>query len=52
LKPAQRALDPFGDPPPRRSAVVGILVERRAELNGEHYVLAPSAGQRLADDLL
>jgi len=52
LKPAQRALDPFGDPPARRSAMVGILVERRAELNREHHVLAPSARQRLADDPL
>jgi hypothetical protein len=29
---------PFGDPPPGRSVVVGILVERRAELRGEHDV--------------
>ncbi len=52
LQPAQRALDRFGDPPPRRSAMVGVVVaERNAELDGEHHVLAPSACQRLAQDL-
>jgi hypothetical protein len=51
LKSAQRALDAFGDPPARRSAVVGIRVERKAELNREHHVLTPSARQRLTQDL-
>jgi hypothetical protein len=32
--------------------VVGVLAERHAELRGEHHVLAPSAGERLADDQL
>jgi hypothetical protein len=32
--------------------VVGVLVaEGNAELDGEHHALAPSAGQRLAQDL-
>ena len=52
LEPAQRTLDTFDDPPPRGSSVVGIRVERRAELDGEHHTVAPPAGQRLADDLL
>ena len=43
LKPPQRALDPLRDPPPRRPAMVGIRVERNAELDGEHYALPPSA---------
>jgi hypothetical protein len=52
LQPAQRALDRFGDPPPRRSAVVGVIVaERNAELDGEHHALPSPAGQRLAQDL-
>ena len=32
--------------------MVGILVRRKAELDGEHHVLAPSARERLADDQL
>src|SRR5258706_14317774 len=32
--------------------MVGALAERNAELDGEHHALAPSAGQRLADDQL
>ena len=31
---------------------LGSFVERKAELDGEHHALAPSAGQRLAEDLL
>ena len=32
--------------------MVGVLAERQADLRGEHDVLAPSASERLADDLL
>jgi hypothetical protein len=32
--------------------VVGVLAERQADLRRKHHVLAPSTGERLADDLL
>jgi hypothetical protein len=52
LQPAQRALDRFGNPPPRRSTMVGVrIAERNTELDGEYHALAPSAGQRLPQDL-
>jgi hypothetical protein len=45
LKPTQRALDRLGDPSPRRSPMIGVVVaERNAELDGEHHALAPSVG--------
>jgi hypothetical protein len=50
-QPAQRVLDRLRDPPPRGSAMVRVPVERNAELDGEHHVGAPSARQRLAQDL-
>jgi hypothetical protein len=52
-QPTQRPLDRFGEPPPRRSDEPGVrIAERDAGLHGEHRAVAPSAGQRLAQDLL
>ena len=51
-QPAQRALDRLGDPAPRRAAAVGVFAHGQADFRGEHDVVAPPAGERLADDLL
>jgi len=51
VKPTQRALDRFGDPPARRTLMGGIPVERNTELDGEYHAVASPAGQCLTHDL-
>src|SRR5262249_35700005 len=48
---APRALYRFDDPSARRAAMAGVSVERNAELDGEHHVVASPAGQGLAENL-
>jgi hypothetical protein len=50
VQPPQRVLDLRDDPPARDPAAVGVLAHRAPELGGEHDVVAPGAGQGLADD--
>src|ERR671910_705928 len=52
VEPAQRVLDRAHDPAAGVAAPVGILAHGVVELRGEDYVVAPAAGERLADDLL
>ena len=51
-QPPQRVLDRTDDPAPRVALLVGVLAHRVVELGGEDDVVAPAAGERLADDLL
>jgi hypothetical protein len=48
----QRRLDLAYHPAARVPGLVGVLAHRAVELRSEHHVLAPAAGERLADDLL
>jgi len=48
----ERGLDLAEDPAPRVARLVGIVAHRAVELRCQHHVVAPPAGQRLADDLL
>ncbi len=52
VEPAQRILDRAHDPAAGVAAPVGVLAHGVVELRGEDYVVAPAAGERLADDLL
>ena len=51
-QPAQRVLDLLDDPAARVAELVGVLAHRAVDLGREHDVVAPAAGERLADDLL
>ena len=51
-QPPQRVLDRPHDPAARVAPLVGVLTHRVVELRGEDHVVAPAAGERLADDLL
>ena len=51
-QPPQRVLDRAHDPAARAALLVGVLAHRAVELGGEDDVVAPAAGERLADDLL
>ena len=51
-QPPQRVLDRADDPAARVALPVGVLAHRVVELRGEDDVVAPAAGERLADDLL
>ena len=50
VEPAQALLALADDPSARVAARVRVFAHRRVELGGEHDVVAPAAGQRLADD--
>jgi hypothetical protein len=52
LQPPQRVLDLGHDPAPRVPALVGVTADRHVRLAGQDDVVAPAAGQRLADDQL
>jgi hypothetical protein len=52
VQPPQRVLDLADDPAPRVALLVGVLAHGAMDLGGEDDVVAPAAGQRLADDLL
>ena len=51
-EPAQAVLDLAHDPAARVAELVRVVAHRAVDLRGEHDVVAPAAGQRLADDLL
>jgi hypothetical protein len=51
-EPAQRVLDLADDPATRVAALVGIVAHVAVNLRREHDVVAPPAGESLADDLL
>ena len=51
-QPPERVLHLRDDPAPRVAALVGVVAHRAVDLGGQHDVVAPAAGQRLADDLL
>jgi arginase family enzyme len=46
----QRVLDLADDPAARDAALVRVIAHRPPCLGGEHDVIAPAAGERLADD--
>ena len=48
----ERRLDLAEDPAPRVARLVGVVAHRAVELRREDDVVAPPAGERLADDLL
>jgi len=49
---AQAVLDLLDDPAARVAELVGVVAHGAVHLGGEDDVLAPAAGERLADDLL
>ena len=51
-QPPQRVLDRADDPAARTALAVGVVAHRAEELGGQDDVVAPAAGERLADDLL
>jgi len=51
-QPLERRLDLAKDPAPRVARLVGIIAHRAVKLRCQHDVVAPPAGERLADDLL
>jgi hypothetical protein len=52
LEPAERILDLANDPAARVAELIGIVPHRPVHLGREHDVVAPAAGECLADDLL
>ena len=52
LQAPQRVLDLADDPAAGVAALVGVVAHRAVDLRGEDDVVAPPAGERLADDLL
>ena len=52
VQPPQRVLDRADDPAARVAPLVRVLAHRVVELGREDDVVAPAAGERLADDLL
>jgi hypothetical protein len=49
-EPFQRVLDLADDPAARDTPLVGVIAHRPPRLGGEHDIIAPAAGERLADD--
>src|SRR6202008_631108 len=51
-QPAQAVLDLAHDPAPRVAELVGVIAHRAVHLGRQDDAVAPTARQRLADDLL